>query len=421
MATLRVRDRGAGPVIYGRWRGGTSPVERPIGRGWLVADGAAGGKPNGRVIGKWRDRRGRPPEGFLDVQAATQELAVVQAEWRAEQADLERSRLRADTEPLTLAELAERFLAWGEEDDPHTDREGWKNSHARNTATYVARIVREFGAECYANEITINDLHEFMAQLVPTRNGQPTGAKPTRKFLSNYALPLKGMFAMAHRNGWVEDDQAALLPSYKPKRKRAADPMRRDEYLTPEEVLGVTGQLENPQDRAMVLIMSMAGLRPGETVALRWQDVDLATATLRVIESRTMGVTGTPKSDAGRSLPVPQEVADALSIVAERGVLTAQADLVFLGRTGGHVDIDALRSRFNIAQDTAGISPRRELRQLRNTFGTVMAAAGAPLRTIQAWMGHENLVTTERYASHMPRTKDAAMISAAFSVERTGD
>lgn len=60
--------------------------------------------------------------------------------------------------------------------------------------------------------------------------------------------------------------------------------------------------------------------------------------------------------------------------------------------------------------------PRRELRQLRNTFGTVCASAGVPLRTIQEWMGHENIVTTERYASHMPRSKDAALISAAFAV-----
>ena len=68
------------------------------------------------------------------------------------------------------------------------------------------------------------------------------------------------------------------------------------------------------------------------------------------------------------------------------------------------------------AQDAAGIAPRRELRQLRNTFGTVCAAAGVPLRTIQEWMGHESITTTERYASHMPRERDAALVSAAFAV-----
>jgi len=129
-----------------------------------------------------------------------------------------------------------------------------------------------------------------------------------------------------------------------------------------------------------------------------------------------MGVTGTPKSGAGRSLPMPPETAQAIATVGLRELLTAPTDLVFLGKQAGHVDLSALRSRFNAAQDAGGIAPRRELRQLRNTFGTVCASAGVPLRTIQQWMGHENIATTERYASHMPRSTEAALISAAFAV-----
>ena len=167
---------------------------------------------------------------------------------------------------------------------------------------------------------------------MPTRNGRPTGTAPNRKFLSNYALPLKGLFAMALREGWVDDDPAAGLPSYKPRRKRAADPVRREEYLTPEEVWAVVGELATEQDRAMVLTMAMAGLRPGEALALRWQDVDLRASTLRIVESRTLGVTGTPKSGIGRSVPMPAEVAAALKDVRARKVKTARADPVFVGR-----------------------------------------------------------------------------------------
>jgi integrase len=151
-------------------------------------------------------------------------------------------------------------------------------------------------------------------------------------------------------------------------------------------------------------------------VALRWQDVDLRASTLRIVESRTLGVTGTPKSGIGRSVPMPAEVAQALAEIRGREFATGPADQVFVGRALGHVDVDALRSRFYAAQDAAGVAQRRELRQLRNTFGTVCAAAGVPLRTIQEWMGHESITTTERYASHMPRDRDAALVSAAFAV-----
>ena len=167
----------------------------------------------------------------------------------------------------------------------------------------------------------------------------------------------------------------------------------------------------------MVLTMAMAGLRPGEAIALRWEDVDLAGATLRIVQSRTMGVTGTPKSGVGRSVPMPPEVRTVLATLGLRDAYSGPRDLLFIGRGGEHVALDGLRDRFNAAQDTAKITPRRELRQLRNTFGTVVASGGVPLRTLQEWMGHENITTTERYASFMPRDRDAALVSAAFAVE----
>ena len=420
MASLRVKDQGGGPVIFGRWRDGSRTVERIIGPGWLVAEGARGAKPNGKTIGRWRERSGRPGEGTYNVQAAIQELAHVEERWRVAKEREDAAAALSRVGPVTMGGLADRYLAWGEADDPHTDRDGWKHSHARTTRTYVNRLVRELGEERPILAITAAELAALMARLVPERNGKPTGVKPTRKFLSNYALPLKGMFALARREGWVLEDVALELPTYKPKRKRAADPMRREEYLTPEDVVAVVSRLDNQQDRAMVTAMAMGGLRPGEVIALRWQDVDLRGSSLRIVQSRTMGVTGSPKSGAGRTLPMPPELAKELATVGLRKSLTRGSDLVFIGKAAGYVDVGALRDRFNAAQDAAGISPRRALRQLRNTFGTVMAAAGAPLRTIQEWMGHENMATTERYASHMPRSKDAALVSAAFAVDTPG-
>jgi integrase len=404
-------------MFYGRWRDELGRmIERPLGRGWLVAEGERGAKPNGKTIGAFRERAGRAPEGFLTIQAATQELGEVQRAWLEERLQEARQEQRANGVGLTVREAADRYLEWGGQDDPHTDRDGWKHSTAHNMRAYVNRLVRDLGEDQIFAEITSADLLALMSRLRPERGGKPTGVKPTRKFLNTYALPLKGMFALAFREGWVEEDAAAALPSYKPKRKRAADPMRRDDYLTPEEVAAVLAELPEQQDQAMVTVMAMGGLRPGEALALRWQDVDLSGANLRIVESRTMGVTGTPKSNSGRSLPMAPETAQAIATVGLREQLTRRTDLVFVGKQASHVDMAALRSRFNAAQDAAGVAPKRELRQLRNTFGTVCASAGVPLRTIQQWMGHENIATTERYASHMPRSRDAALISAAFSV-----
>ena len=56
--------------------------------------------------------------------------------------------------------------------------------------------------------------------------------------------------------------------------------------------------------------------------------------------------------------------------------------------------------------------------ELRHTFGTQMAAAGAPLRAIQEWMGHADAKTTEIYAHYAPDpTHGAAFAERAFGRE----
>ncbi len=51
---------------------------------------------------------------------------------------------------------------------------------------------------------------------------------------------------------------------------------------------------------------------------------------------------------------------------------------------------------------------------LRHTFGTTMASAGVPMRTLQEWMGHRDLSTTQRYADYAPNALETAMVEGAF-------
>ena len=51
---------------------------------------------------------------------------------------------------------------------------------------------------------------------------------------------------------------------------------------------------------------------------------------------------------------------------------------------------------------------------LRHTFGTRMAAAGVPMRTLQEWMGHRDFKTTLIYADYAPGQHEAELVDAAF-------
>lgn len=73
--------------------------------------------------------------------------------------------------------------------------------------------------------------------------------------------------------------------------------------------------------------------------------------------------------------------------------------------------------RFRAALRAAGIDESHRFHDLRHTFGTRMAAANVPMRTLQEWMGHRNLTTTERYADYCPSAHEGEMLAAAFERE----
>ena len=78
------------------------------------------------------------------------------------------------------------------------------------------------------------------------------------------------------------------------------------------------------------------------------------------------------------------------------------------------MDRSRLLKRFKAALRRAGV---REItfHDLRHAFGTHMAAAGVPLRTLQAWMGHEDIKTTMIYSDYMPPKDEADQIESAMA------
>ena len=63
----------------------------------------------------------------------------------------------------------------------------------------------------------------------------------------------------------------------------------------------------------------------------------------------------------------------------------------------------------------AGAAPR--FHDLRHTFGTRMAAAGVPMRTLQEWLGHRDFATTLIYADYQPSAREADLVDEAFRTE----
>jgi len=189
-----------------------------------------------------------------------------------------------------------------------------------------------------------------------------------------------------------------------------------------EDELDVRGHT----DHVLYLAAAMTGMREGELVALRWRDVDWSASVIRVRRNYTRGNWGTPKSKrSSRALPMADRLGGELDRHFKRSLYQADDDLVFCHpQTGDPYDASQLRIRFYAAMKAAGMGRRcgREggitFHSLRHTFGTRMAAAGVPMRTLQEWMGHRNLATTEIYADYAPDPAfGAAFAEGAFTAK----
>lgn len=241
---------------------------------------------------------------------------------------------------------------------------------------------------------------------------QRDGLSP--KTVSNQLTFLHGVFRHAMKKGWASANPVAAVDR---PRNLEEDPDIR--YLTQEEVEALLRVVDDPEfavvDYPLLLVAVTCGLRQGELIALRWRDIDWAAGVVRVRRNYTRGAWGTPKTKrSSRAVPLIDRTMAALDELFRASINTEDDDLVFAHPQLGRVlDASKLRKRFKAALEQAGVRTIR-FHDLRHTFGTQMAAAGVPLRTLQEWMGHRDYKTTLIYADYAPRSHERQMMERAF-------
>jgi integrase len=113
-----------------------------------------------------------------------------------------------------------------------------------------------------------------------------------------------------------------------------------------------------------------------------------------------LGKFGTPKSKrSSRSVPMADDVAAALDGYSKATGEPSGEVLVFADpHTKGPLDKAGVLRRMRRASKAAGLDETHRFHDLRHTFGTQMAKAGTPMRTLQEFIGHRDIQTTQRYA-----------------------
>ena len=156
--------------------------------------------------------------------------------------------------------------------------------------------------------------------------------------------------------------------------------------------------------RPLFTVAVMAGLRLGELLALRWNDVDLDGAVLTVRRSRGRVrradgyefQEGQPKGKKSRRVELSRDVVQTL-----RGLPSRFAGGRVFERNGKPYDANNLTKRgFVRALRHAGLLKIR-FHDLRHTYAALLIAAGAHPKYIQAQLGHASITTTLNTYGHL--------------------
>lgn len=301
--------------------------------------------------------------------------------------------------PLTIQRLHDRYAA---------DR--GKRLKATTLTDYAAivrnHLARHFGVTSVETWAT-RDVEAFLDDLI--------GRDLSAKSIDNYFTYLSTLLNYAVEKEWLERSPAkgVTLPE---------DPDDVDE-LRFLEVVQVHDLIEHAPDgryrlidRALYATAAMAGLRQGECFGLLWRAVDVPLSRLRIEENVVRGRRTSPKSRERRSVPLAPRVAAELLALQEASRWTKPTDPVFADPvTGKPLARTPMMERYRVALQAAGIGAFR-FHDLRHTFGTTAARHGFPVTTIQAWMGHSDLRTTQRYMHYAPAHDEAALLGQAFAL-----
>ena len=189
---------------------------------------------------------------------------------------------------------------------------------------------------------------------------------------------------------------------------------------------GATGQSYENQYRFVL----QTGLRTGELVGLKWDDIDFENRTLTI--SRTMEFrykvgewrVGPPKSKSGyRTIPLTDEAIRILKAQKEKNskikVINMEwADQVFLCGKGEPVKNSAYDTALFKICDKVGIK-RFSMHVLRHTFATRCIEAGMMPKTLQKILGHSNIGIMMNLYVHITedeKNKEIDLVADALNV-----
>ena len=238
--------------------------------------------------------------------------------------------------------------------------------HTRKTYKSFFRQLLAYFPDRHPKSLHKEDLMKFLLQGVEQRNWSASSQNQAVNALKFYYEKVLG--------------QERTYYELRPRKSRKLPGV-----FSEQEVIVLLKGVNNLKHRTILTLIYSAGLRIGESVALRKADVNTDRKSVFIKG-------GKGKKDRYSVL------SDKMMGLLEEYVQVYHPDYwLFEGQDGGRYSTRSIQKVFRRAVEKAGVNPYSTVHTLRHSFATHLLERGMDLRYIQHLLGHSSSETTEIY------------------------
>lgn len=232
---------------------------------------------------------------------------------------------------------------------------------------YAKRYAAHF--MCSPERMGADEIRRFLMHLITVRGLAPSSigqARAALRFL--YGVTLR------------RPEEVVWVPSPKQAKKLPV-------VLAPEEIERLLVAVPNAKYRGVLMTMYAAGLRIGEAVTLRVDDIDSKRGAIRVRKG---------KGNVERYTILSRRLLEFLRTYWRSH--NVGRDYLFPNVNGvNHVARETIQRAFRKARLAAGVREDATPHSLRHSFATHVHEAGVDIAVIRALLGHKDIRTTQLY------------------------
>jgi len=181
--------------------------------------------------------------------------------------------------------------------------------------------------------------------------------------------------------------------------------------MNPVDVRKLLCVIDDIRDRALFLLLLRTGIRIGEALGLRLNDLDIKDRKVHLYEGE--------KNSMGRVVYLSDDALFAVKLWLKRR--DKNKEFVFYGKSNGHLCYSTGRYLFVKYLQKAGLHQKGyTVHCLRHTFASELLNAGMRLECLQQLLGHQDIEVTRRYARLTDTTREQEYFRAMAVIEKGG-